>query len=95
MDNDEGMRLSDVQIGAEFRCGGSIWRCTDVGTRTIAAIRINPAQLGRRGEDGTISTEHITREEAEADGWLSGPPYALAETVFDEDDLLVCTLCKN
>lgn len=28
--------------------------------------------------------------EAEADGWFSGPPYAIAESVFDEDDMKAC-----
>jgi hypothetical protein len=25
------------------------------------------------------------------DDWMAGPPYALAETVFDEDDMRGCT----
>lgn len=25
------------------------------------------------------------------DGWMAGPPYALGEVVFDEDDITVCT----
>lgn len=39
------------------------WRCTDVGSRTICAIKL----------EGDPS-------------WWSGPPYAVAEHVFDEDD---------
>ena len=35
------MRHADFRIGAEFRCGGRLWRCTDIGTRTIVAIRID------------------------------------------------------
>jgi hypothetical protein len=31
-----------------------------------------------------------TREEAEADGWFNGPPYSVAETVFDENDIEGC-----
>lgn len=34
------MRLADFYIGLEFVCGPFWWRCTDVGTRTIAAIRL-------------------------------------------------------
>lgn len=29
------------------------------------------------------------------DGWTSGPPYALAETVFDENDLPACELINE
>ncbi|MDK9726276.1 MAG: hypothetical protein OEL88_15525 [Sterolibacteriaceae bacterium MAG5] len=54
----------DFFIGREFWTEVGRWRCTDVGTRTICAIRIDnqPAD------------------------WLNGPPYAVAEVVFDEND---------
>ncbi len=45
------------------------WRCTDVGTRIIAAIRLN--------------YDH----EPSA---YNGPPYAVAEYVFDEYDMEGC-----
>ena len=32
------MKLSEFKIGMEFEMSGQRWRCTDVGTRTIAAI---------------------------------------------------------
>jgi hypothetical protein len=35
------MKHSDFRIGCEFLCGRGRWRCTDVGKRTIAAIRLN------------------------------------------------------
>lgn len=34
------MKHSDFSIGLEFVASGFIWRCTDTGTRTITAIRI-------------------------------------------------------
>jgi hypothetical protein len=37
----------------------------------------------------------LTKEEAEADGWFNGPPYAAAEMVFDEDDMKGCELVKG
>jgi hypothetical protein len=61
---------SDFEIGADFICGKRRWRCTDKGTRTIAAICV---------------------DEAPDPSWLIGPTYALAETVFDEDDMPGCT----
>lgn len=36
------MKHSDFQIGVEFSMAGDLrWRCTDIGTRTIVAIRLN------------------------------------------------------
>jgi hypothetical protein len=58
----------DFTIGMEFATAAGKWRVTDVGTRTIVAIKVDP--------------------QGERDGWLDGPPYAVAEVVFDEDDLM-------
>jgi hypothetical protein len=38
---DETMKHSDFTLGCEFMTGSGRWRCTDVGTRTVAAIRLN------------------------------------------------------
>ncbi len=35
------MKHSDFWIGREFLSGAGRWRCTDVGARTIAAIRLD------------------------------------------------------
>jgi len=35
------MQHSEFKIGGIFRCDGRLWRCTDIGTRTIVAIRID------------------------------------------------------
>jgi hypothetical protein len=35
----------------------------------------------------------LSRAEAEAEGWFNGPPYAVAESVFDEYDMESC--CKD
>jgi hypothetical protein len=34
------MRLSDFHIGLEFWMSGSHWRCTDVGSRVVVAIKL-------------------------------------------------------
>jgi hypothetical protein len=34
------MKSSDFRIGLEFTCGPFWWRCTDVGARTVTAIRL-------------------------------------------------------
>lgn len=33
----------------------------------------------------------LSRAEAEAEGWFNGPPYAVAESVFDEYDMEDCS----
>lgn len=60
-------------IGHSFFTATGTWRCTDVGTRTIAAIRIAGAGV------------------PEDSSWFDGPPYAVAEIVFDENDQMGCS----
>jgi len=67
------MRHSDFKIGIEFLTGVGRWRCTDVGTRTITAIRLD--------------LDHDPR-------WYNGPPYAVVESVFDEDGIEDCELAQ-
>jgi len=35
------MKHSDFKIGMEFMSGAGRWRCTDIGSRTIIAIRLD------------------------------------------------------
>jgi hypothetical protein len=65
--------LVSLVIGGHFRCGASEWIVTDIGTRTLLAIRID--QKSKR--DAT---------------WLEGPPYALNEMSFDEEDIKLIEL---
>jgi hypothetical protein len=62
------MRHVDFRVGAEFRCGGRQWRCTDIGLRTIIAIRINRVEVG-----GNALERHHTLSgaDAEAEGGRS------------------------
>lgn len=85
------MNLDEFHIGLEFWCGGKQYRCTDVGTRAVLAIRIDHATIATKDGD-TISTRTIGRAEAEAIGWFDGPPYGVVEQAFDEDDMEVCSL---
>jgi hypothetical protein len=59
------MRHEEFRVGLEFFTAVARWRCTDVGARTVIAIRLDAAD----------------------ESWYNGPPYAVAECVFDEDDL--------
>ena len=63
------MKHSKFKIGTEFLTGSGRWRCTDVGTRTIIAIKLD--------------LDHDP-------SWYNGPPYAVAESVFDEDGMEDC-----
>jgi hypothetical protein len=83
------MDRSDFTLGGTFWCVERQWRCTDIGTRTIIAIRIDSVEVE--------STEPASRRTldpstAAAEGRFNGPPYAVAEFVFDEDDQEACSL---
>jgi hypothetical protein len=61
--------LAHLKIGSPFTNGGGEWIVTDIGSRTLSAIKL--------------------QQKMESDpSRLAGPPYAVAEIVFDEDDIL-------
>lgn len=62
---------TEFKIGIEFKTATGLWRCTDIGSRTVIAIKIDD-------HDDT--------------SWYLGPPYAVAEYVFDEHDMDGCQL---
>lgn len=68
------MKHSDFSIGTRFFTVVGLWVCTDVGTRTIAAIRIpDDTEEERMG--------------ATVEQWMQGPPYVVEERLFNENDL--------
>jgi hypothetical protein len=83
------MLHSEFTIGGIFWCGGRQWRCTDIGTRTVTAMRIDSVDVESNVPD---LRRTLGGSEAKADGWFNGPPYAVAELVFDEYDQQPCTL---
>lgn len=76
------MKHGDFSIGLEFSCGSRRWRCTDVGSRVVVAICLEPRWNGNSEKCGFSSDPRD----------LNGPPYSVAEVVFDEYDLDACTL---
>ena len=80
------MKHADFHIGTEFFTGAGKWRCTDIGTRVIVAVSLEPRETvrmhyrvyGERSEERFMSND--PRD-------LLGPPYSVAECVFDEYDL--------
>ena len=86
------MRHGEFRIGETFWCDGQRWRCTDIGTRTIAAIGIDRVEVGSNVPE---LRRALGRAKAEAKGWFNGPPYAVAESVFDEYDIEDCSLVPD
>ena len=85
------MKHSDFEIGTEFTTGAGRWRCTDVGTRTIVAISLEPRETVFVDHD-ELGTQRETRAITNDPRDLIGPPYSIAEHVFDEYDLPGCEL---
>lgn len=82
------MNHGDFRLGIEFYTASGKWRCTDIGSRTILAIK-----LGLRAVI-TVDTETGTETSSMQDdeSWLHGPPYAVEEVVFDEYSIEGCCL---
>jgi hypothetical protein len=82
------MELSDFVIGETFWTHGGAFRCTDIGTRVVVAVKLGPREIARAERvDGEM---RITKRMDDDPSWLNGPPYAVAELVFDEYDLPGC-----
>lgn len=93
------MRKDEFHIGGHFTTGPFLFRCTDTGTRTVCAIRVDEVEIAecRVLPDGTsepLPTRRIDPRK-EDPSWLNGPPYAVAETCFDEYDQEGCTDVPN
>lgn len=90
------MDYSQFHIGLDFWCGGKRWRCTDVGSRVIVAISLEPHGLVSLEVDlqnPSKRTEH--RYVTDDTSWFNGPPYGIVEYVFDEDSILACSLERD
>jgi hypothetical protein len=86
---------ADFVIGRDFWTASGRWRCTDVGTRVIVAIHLAPQAVIAvlLDDDGTVAeteTHALPEADAEAAGYFTGPPYGVAEHVFDEDAVIDC-----
>ena len=88
------MKHSDFHIGTEFFTVAGKWRCTDVGTRVIVAISLEVREMVRvrRDERGERIEERFTSDDPRD---LAGPPYMVAEHVFDEYDIEGCYITAD
>lgn len=82
------MRHEEFAIGETFWTTTGPYRCTDVGTRTIVAVQTGPRAIIQQESVG--DERRATTVVVDDPSWLNGPPYAVAEMVFDEDDLDGC-----
>lgn len=83
------MEFSDFEIGREFWTRSGRWRCTDVGTRVVIAIKLGPREIG--GVEFNERGERVAfRTMSDDPVWFEGPPYAIAECIFDEYAMEVC-----
>ena len=86
------MKLNDFKVGEDFWSGDCQWRCTDIGGRVVVAMRVVRVEVGSSAPQWART---LSRTEAEAEGWFNGPPYPVAERVFDEDDQEGCTVRRK
>lgn len=77
------------KIGMQFWMSGNQYRVTDVGSRTVNAICLEPHMIVVCTKSG-----HTRKELNDDQSWLNGPPYAVVEHVMDEHVLQVCYLEK-
>ena len=90
------MKRSDFTFGLKFKCGQRKWLVTDLGTRTVIAVCLTACNandygrsLGKERHDEMWDRSPIDTPEIDP-SWLEGPPYAVAEHVFDEADMTGC-----
>ncbi len=67
------IKIEEFYIGLEFYTATGQWRCTDVGSRVITAIKLDQSDVRN----------------------YNGPPYSIAESVFDEYDQEGCRLTEE
>lgn len=84
------MQHSDFKIGVDFRHRGKLWRCTDVGTRVIAAICLSEVWVTKT-KANTGAKERV-RLTTIVPTQFDGPPYAVEEVVISERNMDDCML---
>ncbi len=86
------MKHEEFLIGEDFLCGGNRWRCTDIGTRVIVAISLGIHEITLAAlDDKNPGLPNIQYKTTDDPSWFNGPPYAIAEHVFDEDSIESCS----
>lgn len=90
------MKHNAFSIGLKFWSGDKRWQCTDVGTRVITAICLEPREMVRSEVDSNDKTKRIQTAFVSNDPRdLDGPPFGVAECVFDEYDIEACSMRRE
>lgn len=85
------MEREEFKIGQDFWCGNKRWRYTDIGSRVIVAICLEPHETVTSLPDEQHGSLHReVRSISNDPTWFDGPPYAVVETVFDGHDMEGC-----
>jgi hypothetical protein len=90
------MKHDEFRIGRAFWCGGKRWRCTDVGSRVVTAICLEPHEVVTiERDENDPGNRREYRSMTDDPSWLIGPPYKVVEVVFDEYDIQGCSLTAD
>jgi hypothetical protein len=90
------MRHGEFSVGLEFWCATKRWRCTDVGSRVVVAISLEPREMVSLVADPNASGKPLETRFISMDlRDLNGPPYGVVEHVFDEYDIEACSLAPT
>jgi hypothetical protein len=74
----------DFKIGEIFHYRNSVWKVTDIGTRTITVISLSEVWV-TRSRANTHVKERVRLEPSQfGSNRFNGPPYSVPELVFDE-----------
>jgi hypothetical protein len=82
-----GMRHRDFRIGREFFNPSGIWRCTDVGRRTIMAINVSAGEEYDYIGPSYFVAEHVFDEDARR---FCEPTYEKACAAYGEHFMRAC-----
>lgn len=87
-------RVTDVgtRVAVAIRIDRVTVQSTAARRGRSVPVGVGPAPGDRVKIEWTREPDRVPNQaEAVADGWFDGPPYAVAEQVFDENDMKSCT----
>jgi hypothetical protein len=79
-------------LAERFAVADGVGAARILARERFVAIRLD--QVDVQHEPGS-RRETLEFAEAEAEGWFNGPPYAVLEHVFDEDDIVDCSVAPD
>jgi hypothetical protein len=82
------MDHADFKIGTEFRYRALLWRCTDVGSRTVVAICLSEAWVTKTKVNTGVKER--VRLSSTLPMHFEGPPYQVEEVVIAERAMSEC-----